>query len=224
MTFLSSSLVSKICICKYAGDKTSVAFKIDVHQIWSILLHLFSFLPILEQETPLREDEGRTETKAEGNARLVGGCWGAWSFWLGPMTSRNSQLWGCSRILSPAVLGGQDSGPAWQGPCPEGLPLVSEMAFSGFRKWFLVECQVAWWFRHLRCTQEIRIVSLAYVAKMQGVYGDMSFLKGFVGHWRKSLTHQLYKCTRWDEQTSFLLYIFFLVLARLIIKRYPLDQ
>lgn len=32
-TFLSSSFVSKICVCKYPGDTPSVAFKIDVHQI-----------------------------------------------------------------------------------------------------------------------------------------------------------------------------------------------
>lgn len=77
-TFLSSSFVSKICVCKYLGDTPSMALKIDIHQIWSILLHfLFSFLPILEQETPLREDEGRRETKAEGNTCLAGllrGC------------------------------------------------------------------------------------------------------------------------------------------------------
>lgn len=38
---------------------------------------MFSFLPILEQETPLREDEGRTDTKTEGNvwlAELLVGC------------------------------------------------------------------------------------------------------------------------------------------------------
>lgn len=77
-TFLSCSFVSKICVCKYPGDTPSIAFKTDIRQIRSILPALiFSFLPILEQETPLREDEGRTETEAEGNswsAGVVLGC------------------------------------------------------------------------------------------------------------------------------------------------------
>lgn len=150
-------------VCKYPGDTPSVAFKIEAHQIWS--MYLLSLLPTLEQEAPIWEDEGRTETKAEGNAQRAGGGWDARRFLSGALTSCNLQL-----------LGWSSPGRAEQGPCDQATPtksaLVSGMAFSSIRAWFLVHSQVLWWFHPLHCSQETCL----------GVREDVSFLRGSVGH------------------------------------------
>lgn len=78
-------------------------------------------LPALEQETPVREDE-RTETEAEGNARLSGCCWGARVLRGRQLTTRELQ---CGNVAD-SFLGRSREGrtvvPADKGPAHKGCP------------------------------------------------------------------------------------------------------
>lgn len=139
---------------------------------------VFSFFPTLEQETPLWEDEGRTETEAEGEAQLVG-LWVGWlelSEWVG-WQAVTLRCWKVGSSRSPGRAEQQSPGMAQKGHSwfPRWLP--------SFCTWLLVQCQDLWWLHHLRTR-------------------GMSFLKGLMGSWGKRLTHlhQWYKNTDRSKQ------------------------
>jgi hypothetical protein len=76
-TFLSSCFVSKICECKYPGDTPRIAFKTDIRQTHSILLHLcFLFFPLQNKKLLYEKMKGgqRRKRRVRWPPVVVGGC------------------------------------------------------------------------------------------------------------------------------------------------------